>query len=282
MKKTKEIKFYTQSDQAKGGIEVYHFPTDLATINDRFAHISHRHDYYLIVLIEEGELLIQVDFQELCIQANQLLIIHPFQLHSFISKSIDLKGYAAGITSFLMPISAIQVLEHIFHNSSLSPHHFNGLMNYFKLLHSAYNETTYFQKQLIASLTESLIYKVTDLSIDRHNELEQTTKTYQIVQAFKQLITPLNLHSPLTFFAKHLNVSTTHLNYCVKEVTGKTASSLLRDRVVVEAKRLLYATNLDVKEVAFKLGFDDHAYFSRLFKKETGQTPKNFRLLIYE
>ena len=52
---------------------------------------------------------------------------------------------------------------------------------------------------------------------------------------------------------------------------------MIRNKVIEEAKRMLYASDLSGKEIAFELGFDDPAYFSRFFKKYTGQTLKHFR-----
>ena len=56
----------------------------------------------------------------------------------------------------------------------------------------------------------------------------------------------------------------------------------IQHELVLEAKRLLYYSDLTVKEVAFALGYDDHAYFSRLFSKVTGMSPGSFRKSTHE
>ena len=63
----------------------------------------------------------------------------------------------------------------------------------------------------------------------------------------------------------------------VKKQYGKTPSKLIRERLTLEAKRLLHLTYKSIKEIAHELGFNDEFYFSRYFKKEVGVSPKVFR-----
>ena len=78
-------------------------------------------------------------------------------------------------------------------------------------------------------------------------------------------------------YAAALNISTSYLNEAVKDTTGLPVSYWIQQEVVIEAKRLLYYTDKTVKEIAYELGFDDHAYFSRLFVKAEGITALTFR-----
>jgi AraC-like DNA-binding protein len=63
----------------------------------------------------------------------------------------------------------------------------------------------------------------------------------------------------------------------VKDVLGKTAGDIIRDRIAVEAKRLLTNAEMDVKEIAYDLNFEDPSYFTRFFRKNVGTTPEQFR-----
>jgi AraC-like DNA-binding protein len=81
----------------------------------------------------------------------------------------------------------------------------------------------------------------------------------------------------LESFAAQLGVTSGYLTETVKEITGVPAGALLRQRLVLEIKRLLAHTDLTSAQVAEKLGFKDAAYFNRFFKRETGQTPRLFR-----
>jgi len=58
---------------------------------------------------------------------------------------------------------------------------------------------------------------------------------------------------------------------------GKSAGDLIRDRILLESKRLLMTTNLSASEIAYRLNFKDSSYFTRFFKKYVRQTPDEYR-----
>lgn len=79
-------------------------------------------------------------------------------------------------------------------------------------------------------------------------------------------------------FAKNLNVHVNYLNRAVKEITGKSTTAHITERILTEAKALLQHTDWNISEIAFALGFDYPTYFNNFFKKQTGTNPKAFRL----
>ena len=83
-------------------------------------------------------------------------------------------------------------------------------------------------------------------------------------------------------YADRLAVSSDHLNELVKKRLGRTASSVIQDRLLLEAKRLLLHSELSVKEVGYALNMKDPAYFTRWFGKVEGTTPVAFRDLVRE
>lgn len=78
-------------------------------------------------------------------------------------------------------------------------------------------------------------------------------------------------------FADYLSISANHLNKCVKETTGKSAHDLLQDMRILESKVLLKQSDLSIGEIAFKVGQFETSDFSRLFRKYTNLTPKQYR-----
>jgi AraC family transcriptional activator of pobA len=78
-------------------------------------------------------------------------------------------------------------------------------------------------------------------------------------------------------YEKLLHVSVSVLNKISKTYFRKTLTSLIAERVIIEAKRQLYLTAKPVKEIAFELGYADEFYFSRFFKKNVGVSPQLFR-----
>jgi len=78
-------------------------------------------------------------------------------------------------------------------------------------------------------------------------------------------------------FASHLSVHINYLNRTVKEMTGKSTSVHIAERIIAEAKALLLHTDCTVAEIADVLGFEYPTYFNNYFKRLTGTTPTSFR-----
>ncbi|MCW0002101.1 helix-turn-helix domain-containing protein [Pararhizobium sp. YC-54] len=84
-------------------------------------------------------------------------------------------------------------------------------------------------------------------------------------------------HKPASFYAHALNVSPTHLNRIVKQLTGASTQALINGKLIDEAQRELLFTQVPVQEIGFRLGFSDPAYFSRFFLTRTGLSPRQWR-----
>jgi AraC family transcriptional activator of pobA len=82
-------------------------------------------------------------------------------------------------------------------------------------------------------------------------------------------------------YAGALSVTPTHLNRVTRAATGDTASHLILNRMIREARRNLVYTNLPVSTIAYALGFDDPAYFSRIYAAATGLSPRAFRAQVH-
>jgi AraC family transcriptional activator of pobA len=78
-------------------------------------------------------------------------------------------------------------------------------------------------------------------------------------------------------YADRLGVSVTQLRVACRRIARQPPTGLLQDRIVVEAKRILIYTDMTVSAAAYRLGFEDPAYFSRVFQKRAGLSPRAFR-----
>jgi AraC family transcriptional regulator, transcriptional activator of pobA len=107
---------------------------------------------------------------------------------------------------------------------------------------------------------------------------ETATGSNELFRRFIKLVGQhfLELHK-VTDYAELLNVSSDHLNRTIKSQSDKTAHELIDDMILIEAKAYLLHTQLSIAEIAYKLEFSDPSHFNKFFKKQTGQTPQQYR-----
>jgi AraC-like DNA-binding protein len=123
---------------------------------------------------------------------------------------------------------------------------------------------------VLLSIQQTIDNSIIEVSSARHIE---------VYKKFKHL---LELHfranKAPAFYSERLHISGRHLNRLLKEATTKTAADIILGRSILEARRLLCFTEMSISEIAWSLGFQDPSYFTKLFKKATGQTPHAYRL----
>ena len=98
----------------------------------------------------------------------------------------------------------------------------------------------------------------------------------RVYQFFLLLENHFREEKQVGFYAEKLSITSKRLNQVLKEKTGKSISTLLHERLIREAKHELFVSERSIKEIALELGFEDRSYFSRFFKRMTGQTPETF------
>ena len=241
----------------------------------------HRDDFYIFFILTSGSVKVKCDIDQIILGATGIALIKPFQIHAVKEISDDAEGYFISIAPFLVPDSCAEIFQNLeiseqgkIMNSATS----EDILKLISLLHSAFNKQQLNKAQIINGLLTSLIYNFSNLyqlpakSVDKYKN-----QTGLISANFKKLIYEYGFIESPSFFAAKLNISTSHLNDCVNAITGKSVTYWLQQAMIIEAQRFLYYTDNDVKEIAYSLGFEDHSYFSRLFKKITRDTPLAFR-----
>lgn len=112
----------------------------------------------------------------------------------------------------------------------------------------------------------------------QREQVRQLSSSAQLTARFRQLLTRHVLSKRSVHeYAGLLAVTPNYLNKCVKEMTGKPASVLIAEMLLLEAKVLLGQPGLPISEIADRLSFDDLSYFARFFKKHTGLNPTDYR-----
>lgn len=144
-------------------------------------------------------------------------------------------------------------------------------------VHAEYLERQFARAQMLRSLTGVALGQVAR-QMQSVLQSDPPPKASGLVQRFENLIdAEFRKQFKITDYARTLAVSPTHLNRVTKSETGRSATGLVRDRVLREARRQLIFTNLSVSEIAYELGYSDPAHFSRVFSAGAGCSPRAFR-----
>ena len=256
-------------------------------ITKSYKNTAHRDDYYLFLFMEYTEAEMILDFEEFSFNGSCVLYVHPGQVH-FVKSIKNSKGWFLAIDSMLIEEKHSYAFEKQLLTQkpiSVDASVMAIMGDTARLLHSVIHaEPTMFSDEIIVDIANVFIgmiaeqYEEQDLNLQQHN-----SRIKWITFQFKELLSEnfKTYKSPIQY-AEMLNYSLPHLNKLMKKATGFPVSYWIHQRVMLEAKRLLYYTDMDVKEIAFSLGYEDHTYFSRLFSHVVGQSPRAFRDKYHE
>ena len=250
----------------------------------------HIHTFYEILWTEDGISKQTIDYKEYEVKPNSLFFISPNQVHQF-EEWKPLKGGTILFTEdfFLLnhnnknKLFELSFLDNFYANPCipLSKDNFADIKHTIYLITNEQKRTDK-SHTITQSLLHILLAQV-QRCVDKETE-KLASKKYLIL--FKQFKSLLDKHfsenKTTSFFAQQLHITAHHLNLITKEVTGKTASDVIRARSILEAKRLLTFTDKTVSEIAFELNYTDSSYFAKTFKAETNQSPINFKTEMSE
>jgi len=244
------------------------------------AQIPHRDDHYMFILQIEGTFLWELDFKQITLSGSCAYYVAPGQVHRYISQD-QCKGWFVFMNPLLISEKYARILNTYLHiNQGISITDKSFLFSIIPLFESLINQKKeFFQKEIEHSLADTLLGLFTGALVQEY-AAENLIKgqKYQTVYHFKQLVqSRYKQLKQVKDYASLLHITPLYLNEIVKQITGFTVSYWIQQTVILEAKRLLYYTELDIKQIAFELGYDDHAYFSRFFKKNIGITASEFR-----
>ena len=276
----KKIPIYNQSPEAVGGIFIaYHSAEDLANFDNKLE--AHRDDFFIFFVLTKGQAILKCDMINIEINPIDVMMIKPLQIHHGQDGSKDAAGYYIGVAPFLIPNNCIEIFQNLKISEQLKTidlAYQEELLDTIDLLHRSFKSANPNRTQIINGLFNALVYHLANVySGSKVQTKELKNQSALIYSNFKKLISEYGFLKSPSYFAKKLNITTSHLNDCVKASTGKSVTYWLQNAMITEAQRLLYYTENEVKEIAFTLGFEDHTYFSRLFKKITKETPLAFR-----
>lgn len=240
----------------------------------------HKHDFFIINLFEKGKGTHTIDFREYPVENHQIHLLFPDQVHHWqIEKEtigyqlmISREWYESFLPSLRFSASYYQYHPVI----SLSEPVYQSLRYEFQMIQNELDSEPIFW-ELIQKRSELIGLLVSKTAEGAFKDFEMYNSN-PIISKFLTLIdSHFKTERSVSFYAEKLNISANYLNIVCKKNLNVSASSLIQDRILLEAKRLLKVSEMSVKDIVYDLGFYDHASFSKFFKAQTGMTPSQFK-----
>ena len=257
--------------------------------NACFDHIQ-RNNYFSLIWITEGTGKLKADFAEYDFDAGSLFAFAPYQPFMFATTK-QVKGVAIYfhpeffcIYKHHKEVSCNGVLYNNIYNPPFVKVDENAAAIFTMLCEQIKTEMqnpALAQYELLVSYLKIFLINAARLKTQQHPEaaaLIKDSKEPFILQKLKDAIEEnfKTKHSPKDY-AEMLYISPKALAKITKSYFNKTLSSLINERIIIEAKRELYLTDKTIKEIAYGLGYEDEYYFSRFFKVNAEVSPQLYR-----
>lgn len=277
----KLIPIHLLSEQADLKLDIMQFGLDDIPFAYNEVNIQ-RNDHYVFLLLEKGSAMLMVDFEKINLKANMIYYAFPGQVSHRIYDQY-MQGWYVAIDSVLVSMEFRNIFEgKLGLQRPLLLH--SNVFNQCRLILNIINnrmkdkKNTKFDSQITNTLVQSFVgiiaggYSHQNSFVDRNLRSKQITRQFKIILSnnFRSLRSPSE-------YARRLNITQNYLNETIKKDTGFPVSYWIKNEILLEAKRLLIHTTLTVKEITYAIGYDDPAYFSKIFKRHEGLSPQAFR-----
>lgn len=248
----------------------------------------HKHNYYELCFFTGGSGKHEIDFKTHKIVSPSIHFLRPGQVH-VIKRGEAYKGYLLVFSEefFNLNFQNMEVIPGYplvtqLENGpilNLNEEQFEQFYLFIQNIKKELKDSGNDSKEIIVAYLKIFFLKLRQnfsKLLTTKNEAPSSMKG--LVYRFNQLVEENydQIHH-VKEYAEVLGESPINLNRAIKSVTDKTASEIIIDRLILEAKRLLIYSDLNNKEVAYKLNYEDPSYFARIFRKKTGLTPSAFR-----
>jgi AraC family transcriptional activator of pobA len=265
------------------------FQTEVFDANRHFSvKYPHRHDFFEILFLQKGSGYHVIDANKYEIKPPCVFFMSPGQAHK-LELSNDIEGYIFIFTSdfyLLNRSNQNSLIEFPFFytihqdNPPLLLENENDirfLEILFRQSIAETNSTGDFTIELLRSILDLILttcaarYPINENIVNRGKGQILVKRFFHLVEENHQKNLSLNEYAGM------IGITANHLTQTVKLLTGKTSSQIIKAKQLLEIKRLLVHTNLNVSEIANQLNFEDQSYFTKFFKRETGITPLQYR-----
>jgi AraC-like DNA-binding protein len=270
-----------------GSFSIERFEDSFVTAKGN-VYAPHRHDLYEVFWISEGQGTCSVDFKLYELHPPMLVFIAPGQVHSW-TLTAPFAGYLLMFTNEFFAgraeeISTFPVDLPFAQTASAGPalsvmnERAGDFTNLFRKLEGEFQASLSDHDVALHAYLRLLLVEAKRLSENVPGTNQKDQSAAVLTTRFLQLVERSFLAiASVADYAELLNVTPNHLIETTKKTIGKPAGRVIRERLLLEAKRLLCYSDMSASEIAYHLSFEDPSYFSRFFKKYTGICPIEFR-----
>jgi AraC family transcriptional activator of pobA len=235
----------------------------------------HRHNYFVVLFFHKGGGNHLIDFVQYPITDRSVHLVKPGQVH-MLKRAPGSNGAAIHFSkdeavNFPSVSKLLQVVNYPLHNHDATT--FDSITTMLRLLQTQLPDSN---RDVATACLAMLLLKSLSNYHDTENKLNVGIR--QQFSSFEHLAEQhyRDGYKP-AWYAKQLSISEKKLNELCKDAAGMTVGNFLKERILLEARRLLSHSGGSIKEIGYYLGFDDPAYFARFFASNTGTTAGAFR-----
>lgn len=244
---------------------------------------THRDDYYVFGVVTQGACRASIDFTEREIRKGEVVCVFPGQVH-VLTEPRDAHAFLLFVDSTFVETD----FASLFSEYALCPFPvfldeaaFQDLVRLLTILLHRMDSVENGSSEnisVVRNLSGAVIGIIGEAIRAVMGQTTRNRRHVEIMMAFRKLLSASeDVNREIVHYAEQLHLSPVYLNEVVREVTGVSVGRYLQNELLLRARRMLIHTTLTVREIAFRLGVDDPAYFTRMFVRVVGMSPTAFR-----
>ncbi len=240
-----------------------------------------RKDFFEVVWLKNEDPLHSISDPTFNIKGDWIYLIPPYRVHQLnkAGKNGELISFKRSMLEeedkdFLLDLFRIFNVQGEFSCLRLDEVSSKELGAIYQIMEDEYQrEGNHFM--ILKALLKVFLLKL--ISVKEHEFTSHDVHQKRVYEFLMLLESNFLTVTNIDFYAGKLGISSKRLNQILKEKLDKTGTQIIHDRIILEAKRRMIHSEVTIKEIAYDLGFSDRPYFSRFFKKQTGETPDEFQ-----
>jgi len=248
----------------------------------------HRKDFYTMIFVKKGGTNHWVDFTKYTIKPDTFYFSVPHQV-MLKEKSEPIQGIVSTFTEEFLQLEENKLLSELpviknpenKHELILAPDDVIFINDIMQKMIYEFKSQFDWQNSMLQSYLRVLLIYVSRLYTEQFQTSNGASSEKQLLRRFRDILEKefYSVHQAADY-ADKLHITAGHLSDIIKRQSGKTVTEHIHERIALEAKRHLLHTDDSVKQIAYRLGFEDAAYFNRFFKRLTNTTPASYRVDI--